>query len=200
MSSRRGRDPTKNNVVSTYVDQDRIGRYKSRSALHLLDQFIANYTHDRVPLELVEARNAIRRALNSENPEDVLHNWTNHPIKIVRDAASDEINILNGIPPNSNMDSYTYKWGTITDTRIASMLMGPEERFESRVERFEVSDHNLDRKPGRLAGSVHDSYSGYKHHLQARLNDRDAVATRANIEKAQKPEKYPLNIPIGDDK
>lgn len=194
MESRRGRDPTKNNVNSTYIDQDKIGRYKSRSALHLLDQFIANYTHDRVPVDLVEARNAIKIALKSSNPKEQLHNWTSNPYKIVRDAALDEINILNGIPPNSDVGSYTYRWGMITDTRIASMLMGPEERFESRTERFEVVDHELSRKPGNLAGSVHLSYRGYKHHLQARLNDRDAVATRANGERSQKPENFPINV------
>lgn len=194
MDSRRGRDPTQNNIDPTYIDQDKIGRYKSRSALHLLDQFIANYTHDRTPQELIEARNSIRAALNSKKPLKALHNWTTHPFKIVRDAALDEINILNGIPPNSDFGSYTYRWGMITDVRLASMLMGPEERFESRAERFEVADHELSRRPGKLAGSVHSSYRGYKHHLQARLNDRDGVATRANGERAQKPENFPINV------
>lgn len=171
--------------------RDQFGRYQARSALYDLDELIAAFTHDKVPTELVDARNAIRNAQTIEE----LQAYIKSPYKIVRDAANDEIRLKQGLPPNSNIGSYTYRWGQITTIRVASQQMGPEGTTDSRVERFNIRDHYLSRVPGNLAGTVHWDYKRYRHHLQAgqRL---DQVVTRASIERAERSP-YML-IPVDD--
>lgn len=167
--------------------RDKLGRYKVRSALYDLDDLIAAFTHDRAPEELVEARNAIRSA----NTIQELSSYLSSPHKIVRDAANDEIRLKQGLPPNSDMGSYTYRWGLITSIRTASQQMGPEGTTDSRVERFNIEDHHLARVPGNLAGTVHWDYKRYRHHLQAGQK-LDQVVTRASPERAERSPYMPL--------
>jgi len=193
MRSRRGRELSISQEFQTRMaGRDQLGRYKARSALYDLDDLIAAFTHDRVPVELVEARNAIRNADTIEELQVHLRS----PYKIVRDAANDEMRLKQGLPPNSDMGSYTYRWGQITTIRVASQQMGPEGTTDSRSERFNLEDHQLARASGNLAGTVHWDYKRYRHHLQAGQR-YDQVVTRASIERAERSPYMP--IPVDDD-
>lgn len=185
MKSRRGRELTlTRHQIFDPQRTDSINRYSVHSAINDLDEFIANYTHDKVPLELIEARDAIRKATTIGE----LSLFLSSPYKIVRDAANDEMRLKSGLPPNSDMKYYSYRWGALTSIRMASRQMGPQQTFDSRVESFNIKDHDLARVPGLLAGSVHDDYAGHNlnHHLHARRL-KDETLKQASIERAEHP-------------
>lgn len=180
MKSRRGRElASSQKIQKRFAGPENVERYKTRSALCELDEFIAAFTHDRVPPHLVEARNAIYAAETIEE----LEYYIRSPYKVVRDAARDEARLKQGLAPIPDPGSYTFRWGQLTDTTLKSQQMGPEETFDSPVERFNVEDHKLARRPGKLAGSVHKDYTGYRHHLQARFRD-EGLVDKASIETA----------------
>lgn len=171
MRSRRGRElvfPSKN---KPQPNSDFLEHYYSKSAIHLLDEFIAAFTPDRVPLPLVEARDKIR----TSNDIQELQGFQQSPYKIVRDAAEDKVRLLNKQPPQISSSGSDPRWGQITDGRIAPQIMAPMGHFESRHFSFDPHSHDLARTPGRLAGNVDESYLSFTHHLQARRLKDEAI-------------------------
>lgn len=194
MRSRRGRELAPTQILQAKIaGKDSLERYYKNTALLDLGELIAAWTHDRAPQALVEAHNTLVQA---RTPEEVSP-YLRSPYKIVRDAANDQIRLMNGQAPNSYTGSYTFRWGQATVLRVASQQMGPEGTFDSRSERFSIEDHKLARDPGNLAGSVHDDYTGYRHHLQSGSR-WDGNVNRASIEKAYRPEQLPIDIPQED--
>lgn len=194
MRSRRGRELVPTQILQANIaGKERIERYYKNAALLDLGELIACWTHDRAPQALVEAHEALLMARTSKEISAYLRS----PYKIVRDAANDQIRLLNGEPPNSYTGSYTFRWGQATVIRIASQQMGPEGTTDSRTERFNIEEHKLARNPGNLAGSVHEDYTGYRHHLQSGSR-WDATVDRVSIEKTYRPEHFPIDVPLKD--
>lgn len=194
MRSRRGRELAPTQILqANSAGKDRIERYYKNTALLDLGELIASWTHDRAPQALVEAHEALVMARTPEEASPYLRS----SYKIIRDAANDQIRLMNGETPNSYTGSYTFRWGQATVIRIASQQMGPEGTFDSRTERFNVEDHKLARNPGNLAGSVHDDYTGYRHHLQSGSR-WDTTVNQVSIEKAYRPEQLPIDVPPKD--
>ena len=156
--------------------------YEAISMLPLLDEYIASFTHDRVPAGLAEARDAIRRAKTADEVSIHLLN----PHKIVKDAATDKLRILNNQPPVARNITHFARWGQIYDGRIAPQLMAAPGHFASRSESFNVVEHGLGRVPGNLAGSVSESYTAFTHHLQSRVLTEETVK-QADPYAMQKP-------------
>lgn len=184
MRSRRGKELFPNQKLQNQIgEKETLLYYESISAIPRLDEYIAAFTHDRVPQELLKSRDAIKKAKKPEEISEFLLS----PYKIVKDAASDKIRILNKLPPNSKSAIWFSRWGQIVDGRIAPQLMAAPGMFASRNETFNAVEHGLGRVPGNLAGSVSESYEAHTHHLQARLLGGDGDLKQTNSDTRVKP-------------
>ena len=184
MKSRRGREIlSSQESLSQTGEKERLLEYEANSAIPRLDEYIAAFTHDRVPQELLKSRDAIKKA---KKPEDI-SGLLLSPYKIVKDAANDKIRILNKLPPNTKSATWFRRWGQIVDGRIAPQLMAAPGMFASRNETFNAVEHGLGRVPGNLAGSVNESYEAHTHHLQARLLGGDGDLKQTNSDTRVKP-------------
>lgn len=175
MASRRGRDlqQVPEEAYNSLTPKERWNFQRATSARYLLQDYIARYTHDRVPPALLEALYIIE---NARTPED-LGTIQNHPWKIVRDAVQDEIRVMEGKVPNSQTGHQSQSFGTVLDSRMSNATAtGRQTDVAPKEERFDVTVHDLGKSPPR--GTVHTSYPRLSHSL-TRRGDNDGVVVQS---------------------
>jgi hypothetical protein len=150
IESRRGRQiQPASEQAKPFSAKEQQMQYSARSAKQTLYDFVSHMTEDRIPQQLKEALAILETAKTIEQLSVLRYS----PYKIVVDAASDEIRILQGLPPNSY---YSRPQTTIEPFENYSMsLPGTIKQWElnPRDERFDLQAHGLGHKNGTVQGS-----------------------------------------------
>ena len=156
IESRRGRQIQPSSEKSApFSSKDQQMQDSARSAKQALYDFVSHMTEDRIPPLLKQALVVLETAKTIEQFSVLLRS----PYKIVIDAASDEIRILQGLPPNSY---YSLPRAGVEPFQNKTMsLPGATRQWElnPRDERFDLQAHGL----GQKSGTVHETYERATH-------------------------------------
>lgn len=174
--SRRSREiiPNTNRNVSEMSEKARFQQQAMTSAKYILQDFLAKFTHDRIPQGLQDGLNAIQ---NAKTLNDLLAIQMS-PYKLIRDAVQDEIRVMQGLSPNS-ATSVMYS-GRDLDLNANTMSIFCSTVRQTELhpvnESFRLQDHDLTNK----RGSVHETYQSFTHDLNQPIDGGDGVVKQAS--------------------
>lgn len=160
--SRRGREipPPKPDLTQSMSSKEKFKTLAAQSAKYLLQDYLAQFTDNRGPVEMKQALEIIERAKTLQDLSPLQYS----PYKLVRDAAYDEMRVMQGLPPDSESCRRRAHPEVDLRSRMSVPTTARQLELEPVNERFDVHAHGLSQKQG----SVHTSYTRFSHSINHR--------------------------------